>query len=127
MNYDAGSFGDVARSEMGQSLWAFLNERDNIIRMETATFLGRPAVEPLSPKLLERFGNEVRRDRVKQCLGHMVRQILEARGYQLDRQNVRIVGDNMFASGTRYKSARPASAGATEQAEGVNKGRAAAV
>ena len=102
-DYNPGSFGDVAGTEMGQRLWAFLNERDNIVRMETATFLGRPAVEPLSPFLLREFGNEVQHHRVKQCLGHMVRQILEARGYALHRQHVPVGGINMFASASRYR------------------------
>jgi len=75
------------------------------IRMETATFLERPAAEPLSPGLLAAFGDEVRRDRIKQCIGNMIRQIIEPRGYRIDRQNVRIPADrgNMFTSATRYK------------------------
>jgi hypothetical protein len=102
-NFDAGTFRELANSAFGQSLWAFLNERDNLIRMETATYLGRPAVEPLSPGLLERFGEDARQDRAKQMIGRMARQILEERGYRIDRQNVRIPAPaNMFASGTRY-------------------------
>lgn len=101
--FDAGTFRELANSPLGQGLWAFLNERDNLIRMETATYLERPAVEPLSSGLLQRFGDEARPDRVKQMIGRMVRQILEPRGYRIDRQNVRIPAPaNMFASGTRY-------------------------
>ena len=101
--FDAGTFRELANSALGQGLWAFLNEHDNLIRMETATYLERPAIEPLSPGLLLRFGDEVRQDRVKQMIGRMVRQILEPRGYRIDRQNVRIPEPaNMFASGTRY-------------------------
>jgi hypothetical protein len=85
------------------ALWQFLNDHDNLIRMETATYLERPAVEPLSPGLLARFGDEVREDRVKQMIGRMVRQVIEPGGYRIDRQNVRISkAANMFVSGTRY-------------------------
>jgi hypothetical protein len=102
-SFDAGTFRELANSPIGQGLWAFLNEPDNIIRMETATYLERPAVEPLSPGLLRQFGDEVRGDRVKQMIGRMVRQVLEARGHRIDRQNVRIPAPaNIFASGTRY-------------------------
>lgn len=102
-SFDAGTFRELAGSPLGQGVWAFLNEHDNLIRMETASYLERPAVEPLSPGLLQRFGEEVRQDRAKQMIGRMVRQILEARGYRIDRQNVRIPAPaNMFASGTRY-------------------------
>jgi hypothetical protein len=86
-----------------QALWEYLHEPDNLIRLETATYLRRPAVEPLSPGLLSRFGDEVRQDQVKQGIGRMVREIMEARGYRIDRQGGRITrGGNMFASGTRY-------------------------
>jgi hypothetical protein len=103
--YNPGSFSDVFNTDLGQRLWAYLNEHDNIIRMDTATFLERPAVEPLSPGLLATFGEPVRQDRIKQCIGNMIRQIVEPRGYQIDRQNVRIPPDrgNMFTSATRYK------------------------
>ncbi|WP_149472455.1 hypothetical protein [Roseomonas genomospecies 6] len=104
--FDAGPFRELASSPLGEGLWSLLNGHDALIRMETATYLGRPAVEPLSPELLQRFGDAVRQDRVKQMIGRMVRQILEARGYRIDRQNVRIsMPTNIFASGTRYTAA----------------------
>jgi hypothetical protein len=101
--FDAGTFRELANSALGRDLWAFLNQPDNLIRMETATYLERPAVEPLSPGLLQRFGDEVRQDRAKQMIGRMIRQIIEPRGYRIDRQNARIPRpSNIFASGTRY-------------------------
>ena len=50
--YNPGSFSDVFNTDLGRRLWAYLNEHDNIIRMDTATFLERPAAEPLSPACL---------------------------------------------------------------------------
>lgn len=101
--YRAGKFAATYHREGGESLWHFLNEDTNIIRMETACYLSRPAVEPLSPFLLNRFGAEINRDRIKQMIGHMVRQILEKRGYQLQQGNVKIsrVG-NIFSRASRY-------------------------
>jgi hypothetical protein len=104
--FDAGSFGDVFNADLGQELWDFLNENDNVIRMQTAAYLKRPSVEPLSPWLLQRFGDAVRQDRIKQTIGRMVRQILEHHGYRIDQQNVKITQNkNMFTSGTRYQEA----------------------
>ena len=106
--FDAGTFRELAGSPLGEGLWTFLNDHDTLVRMETATDLERPAVEPLSPELLRRFGDGVRQDRVKQMIGRMVRQILEGRGYRIDRQNVRISAPtNIFASGTRYTAHPP--------------------
>jgi hypothetical protein len=111
-DYNPGSFGDLASTE-GQRLWSFLNERDNIVRMETATFLGRPAVEPLDPGLRAAFGGNQIRDnkRFKQFVGHLARQVMERLGYVIDRQHVRIFdNDNVFTSATRYKKSKPSSA-----------------
>ncbi len=59
--------------------------------------------EPLSPYLLSRFGDQIREDRIKQMTGHMIRQVLESRGYRVDWTNVRINREgNIFTSATRY-------------------------
>jgi hypothetical protein len=101
--YEPGRFSSTFQSGGGGEIWAFLNRSDNIVRMETATYLSRPAAEPLSPLLLEQFGDRIAEDRMKQMVGHMIRQILEHRGYRLDRSNVRITSKgNIFTSATRY-------------------------
>ena len=102
--FDPGNFKTIYESDFGQELWAYMSRADSLIRMETASFLERPAVEPLSPGLLQLFGEKVREDRIRQLLGRMARQLLENRGYQIDQQSVRIPAEhNVFSSGTRYK------------------------
>ncbi len=101
--YRPDKFAHTFKDEGGQALWDFLNAPETVQRMETASYLGRPAVEPLSPFLLKRFGPAVKRVRIKQMIGHMARQVMEARGYRLDRSNVKISRNgNIFASGSRY-------------------------
>ena len=103
LKYEPSRFVSTYEKENGRELWKFLNEPENVIRMETATYLSRPAVEPLSPFLLSGFGDRIREDRMKQMTGHMVRQVLESRGYRVDRNNVRITRNgNIFTSATRY-------------------------
>jgi len=101
--YRPDKFVNTFKEESGQEIWDFLNEPESLLRMETASYLARPAVEPLSPTLLARFGPSIKRDRIKQMIGHMARQVMEARGYRLEGSNVKIkrIG-NMFASGSRY-------------------------
>ncbi|WP_417480940.1 hypothetical protein [Maricaulis sp.] len=102
-DYKPNRFSSTFDNDGGKDIWAFLNQPDNIIRMETATYLVRTAAEPLSPFLLSRFGDDIRAPRLKQMIGHMIRQIMESRGYHVDRNNVRITTtDNMFTSATRY-------------------------
>lgn len=103
MTYVPKNFSSLFETQLGQDLWAFLNEDANIIRMETATYLSRPAVEPMSPLLEARFGEPVFEDQVKRMTGHMIRQIMEPRGYRFDRSGVPITSPkNRFYSGARY-------------------------
>jgi hypothetical protein len=101
-DYNPQNFADMFAKPLGQKLWDFITRPDNIIRMETASHLRRVAVEPLGPILLQEFGAQIHRDRIKQLIGHMARQVLEHRGYKVDRGNVRIARKGLFTSGTRY-------------------------
>src|SRR5687768_1486993 len=99
MTYDPQNFGDLYATPLGGAVWEFLNLPENILRMETASFLERPAVEPLSSELLKEFGSEVAQDRVKQMIGHMVRQVMEGRNYTVAQQGVRITRNRVFSTG----------------------------
>jgi hypothetical protein len=104
-DYRPGHFENDYRTPLGQELWSWLLNPSSLYRMETASFLERPAVEALAPLLIEKFGDAIKQDRVKQMTGSMIRQIMESRGYQLDRQHVPIPPKRrlVFSSGSRYK------------------------
>lgn len=102
MEYNAGNFSDLAALSLGRNLWEFLNRDDNVVRMETATEFGRTAAEAVSKGLLEAFGDDVKVDRVKQMIGHMIRQIMENRGYQLASQNVKALDKRLFTKASKY-------------------------
>jgi hypothetical protein len=70
--------------------------------METASELGRPAVEPLSRLLLKKFGKQIRNDRVKQMIGHMTRQVMESEGFSLHTQNLNVRTGGLFSKASRY-------------------------
>ena len=105
LDYNPKNFSDLYDTERGREIWHFMRRPDNVVRMETASFLRRPAVEALSPGLLEEFGPEMGEDRFKQMIGHMARQVMEAIGYGIEqpRRSVRITRDNLFSSGARYR------------------------
>lgn len=103
VKYDPQNFRDLFETELGAGLWKFLIRPDNVIRMETASFLERAAVEPLAPGLVAEFGPDIAQDRIKQMAGHMVRQIMEAVGYEVDRPGLRITRQSLFSSGARYQ------------------------
>lgn len=107
-NYKAGKFSDVADSAFGISLWKFLTSPDILLRMDTATYLRRPACEAIQDELVKEFREFEDKDnpilnRYKQMCGHMVRQIMEQRGYVLDSQRVPLRVGDLFATATRYK------------------------
>ncbi len=88
----------------GHQFWTWLHQANILLIMETASYLRRPAIEGISPLLEEAFPNMLHRVKLRQMIGHMVRQILEARGYHLDRANVRIrLSGNVFRYGSAYQ------------------------
>lgn len=104
--YEPGNFKTLAETPLGKKLWPFLNRTDIVTRMDTATDLGNPAVAGIEEALLaefgDEFGDEILDDRVKQMIGHMVRQVMEAEGYEIEKQNVTIASA-VFSKGTRYR------------------------
>lgn len=101
--FNPGSFSDVASTELGEALWKFLNSKESLACLETTTFLHRPALEGIQPQLNTYFGKDALTDRFKQMIGRMVKQIMESRGYQLEKANVRIRVGDIFSTAARYK------------------------
>ena len=101
--FDQGKFRDLADTPFGIELWTFLKSPNNIVRMETAVFLDRAPVEALGPILVYAFGDSIRDDRAKQMIGLMVKQIMAALGYDVDRKSLRITRLNLFTSGAAYR------------------------
>jgi hypothetical protein len=100
--YNPGPFARSFERAPGPEIWEFLNRERTLGKLEAASFLNRPAVEPLASDLLEEFGSEILQDPYKQMIGHMVRQIMEAHGYTLVRRDVRIFGNVVFSTGACY-------------------------
>ena len=102
--YRPEHFKDIAETDLGSKLWVFLNQADNVLRMITASELDRPAVEAVAPYLEEEFGPAaISADRVKQTIGHMIRQVLEEHGLQVDAQGLRVRAGTVFSKATRYR------------------------
>ena len=100
--YNPEKFASLFASPIGQRLWAFLTQPDNVARLETASELGKPAVEGIEEQLLAEFREDVLTHRVKQLAGHMVRQIMEQREWVLDQTDVK-VRSVPFIKATRYR------------------------
>ncbi|SCY92274.1 hypothetical protein [Paracoccus tibetensis] len=102
LTYSPEKFASLYATDIGQQIWAFLGQPENIARLETASELRKPAVEGLEEQLLAKFRENVLADRVKQMIGHMVRQILEQRGWVLDQSDVKIQSVP-FSKAARYR------------------------
>ena len=103
INFNPGTYTQEFESEFGSNVWEFLKTHDSLLILETSTFLHRPALEGLQPKLLEAFDDKIREDRNKQMIGRMVRQIMECHGYSLDRTGVKIRNGDLFVTAARYR------------------------
>ncbi|NVD46128.1 hypothetical protein [Qipengyuania atrilutea] len=100
LEYRPGKFSKDFATAEGKKLWEVLNRDANIARMETATDLGQPALKPLEDILLIEIGEPITDDRMKQMAGHMVRQIMESRGFVHDADGIKL------ASAPFYKASR---------------------
>ena len=101
LEYKPQNFRDLYETDLGKAIWDFIKRPENVVRMETATFLERAAVEPLAPGLLSEFGPDVGEDRIKQMIGHMARQIMVEIGYEFERK-LRITRESLFTSAACY-------------------------
>ena len=102
LTYSPEKFASLYASDLGQRIWTFLTQPENIARLETASELSKPAVGGIEERLLEAFREDVLADRVKQMVGHMVRQILEQRDWVLDQGDVK-VQSVPFSKAARYR------------------------
>lgn len=98
--YNPDKFAKEYATSEGQMLWKVLNEDANVARMETASDLGQPALKPLEDILLREIGVAITEDRMKQMAGHMVRQIMEEKGFEHDVDGIKL------ASAPFYKASR---------------------
>jgi len=115
--YRSGRF-TLGRPIVQDALWSFVLRPENVIRMEAVTAVERPAVEALSEPLVSEFGREVAQPSIKQMVGHMVRQVMEALEYKVYRQRVRITRPGLFATGMTFRRpGQPRSRSVTVTAE----------
>jgi hypothetical protein len=97
----------IAQSTEGVDLWTFLQEENNLIRLQTAADLGHPAVEgvdrpltdtPLGQKMK---GSSADAHALRQLAGMMTREIMERLGYRLG-PNKRTRKGYVFSRGATY-------------------------
>ena len=100
--YQPGRFASTANTPLGHRLWAFITDEVTLHAMEVASDLGQPAVAGIEEALLDHFGEDVLPDRIKQMIGHMVRQAMEREGFIVDQSDVKM-NSVPFSKGTRYR------------------------
>lgn len=103
-DYQPEKFAKDYATPIGQKLWQVLTEEANIARMETASDLDQPALKPIEDILLRVIGEEILADRTKQMAGHMVRQIMESRGYVHDTSDIKLASVPFYKA-SRYRRA----------------------
>jgi hypothetical protein len=102
VDYQPGRFAKLAGTDLGRDLWEFIIRSEMLHAMEVASDLGQPAVAGIEEALLQKFGEAVLADRIKQMIGHMVRQVMEQTGFVVDQHDVKL-NSIPFAKATRYR------------------------
>jgi hypothetical protein len=100
--FDAGQFSGEYQSRDGRKLWSLLNREEVAARMETASDLGYPALAAVEEILLQEMNAVILQDRFKQMAGRMVRQIMEARGFDHETSDIRL-NSVPFYKASRYR------------------------
>lgn len=99
--YRPDKFANEYSTPTGKKLWELLNRPEVIARMETASDLDQPALKPVEDILLHELGDAILPDRMKQMTGHMVRQIMEDRGYIHNASDIKL-NSVPFYKASRY-------------------------
>lgn len=116
LEYQPGRYRNLFEAEaLAQEIWAFLLTPRSLHTLEITARLRHPAVEGLDAEIEALFGQQLTALpqetflRYKRMIGHMIRQIMEHQGYELDTQNIKTRSPNnqIFASGSRYKVRGP--------------------
>ena len=102
LEFAAGQFATEYQTPEGTALWAIFNRADVVTRMETASDLGQPALAPIEDILLAELGGVITRDRYKQMAGRMVRQVMEAHGFEHEASDIRL-NSVPFYKASRYR------------------------
>lgn len=112
MDFKAGPFGELARSRTAKKLWDFLSERQNADRLEFASELGHAALDGVVERLEHAFPRDLKDARTRQMVGAMIRQILEDRGWQVEKSGLKVRRGNLglFAVATRYTRSKAGAA-----------------
>lgn len=105
------TFVDVYTGPMGADYWAFLTRPEHVLLLEGATLLRQPAIVILGPRLVRVFGPDLGAkragkgfQRIRQALGHMVKDVLASLGYEVEQMNVPVKRfGTVFTTATRYR------------------------
>jgi hypothetical protein len=106
--YIPGTFADIYSRQIGKDIWQLLNTEQVWLTLELTTYLKHPAAEGIGDIILEKFPNDFvqhspRYHRLKQCVGHMIRQVMEANGYEMDKPKVKCHINKVFVYAARYR------------------------
>lgn len=98
----------IATEPWAKELWAFLNKKDNLIRMETAIDLNKPPLEGVLKNLERQYQSRIvgeKNHNNRKMIGHMIGQIVTNRlkaQNRHQRTSIRRDGSN-FKSATKFK------------------------
>jgi len=103
--YRLGPFTRVLSSTEEKKLWDLLNKERIVLEMINVSEKGIPPVnaENLTLELSQIFPDYVKKDRFKQLVGYLVRQIMENRGYEHYKKGQKTYKNDVFVHGSTYR------------------------
>jgi len=101
--YVPGRFASVASTEEGRAVLKWLTQNVISVRLTAVADLRCVSVAVIQQDLLDEFGDTVRAYRMRQYVGHIVRQVMSYCGYELEKEDVKLIRPILFKTGARYK------------------------
>jgi hypothetical protein len=103
MKYNPMNFRNLFETDKGRSLWKRLSEPQRVYDMKLLSEVRQPAVDGwLGRDLKAEFGDWMLQDQIKKMAGHMVKQIMDAQGYDWESKGVPTHCKDVFVTGSRY-------------------------
>jgi hypothetical protein len=105
----------AALGETGLEILAWLHQPEQRAALVKAAELGLPSVAGISSAFADKFGRDaIKAMVVRQFVGRAVKHIMDDEGYAPADPGVKLPGDKVFKTGTRYRRRSELTAVASE-------------
>jgi hypothetical protein len=103
LKYEPRQFRNVWTRASSKRMWKYLNIHESLVRMDTAVEIKRTPYEGVAIPFEAEFARFLKNQRIKQMVGHMIRQIMTHHGYRYaGNKKLRKPVRGLFTTGCKF-------------------------